>query len=100
MIKTFRGENELSTRESKKSHYENSYKKDLYSKLGINISKVVIPFSKLCRNYQSPDIYSGNEKIPFVDRDPDYKRILRQEFSNNFHIEFKIFKPIVKFPSF
>lgn len=66
----------------------------------IDISHLVIPFSKLCRNYESPDIYSGKEKIPFKERDPEYKMILSQEFANNFNFEFKIYKPVVKFPSF
>ena len=61
------------------------YDRDSYmeiSKLNFNISEIVIPFSKLFRNYKSPDIYSGNEKIPFNKRDPKYKMILMQEFSN------------------
>ncbi|MFX1570086.1 MAG: hypothetical protein ACFFCV_17150 [Promethearchaeota archaeon] len=65
-----------------------------------DISNLVIPFSKLCRTYKSPDIYSGKEKIPFDDRDPDYKRILKQEFDKNFMTEFKIYRPVIKFPSF
>lgn len=46
------------------------------------ISQVVIPFSKICKSYKPIDIYSGNEKIPFKERDPEYKMILRQEFAN------------------
>lgn len=46
------------------------------------ISEIVIPFSRLFRNYELPDIYSGKEKIPFKKRDPEYKMILKQEFSN------------------
>lgn len=75
---------------------ENSYKKVLDN--NIDISQLVIPFSKLNRNYKIPDIYSGKEKIPFVDRDPDYKRILKQEFIKTFN-EFKIYRPVVTFPS-
>ena len=49
-----------------------------------NLSKVVIPFSKMFQSYKPIDIYSGNEKIPFRERDPEYKVILRQEFSDIF----------------
>ncbi len=45
-----------------------------------SISKIVIPFSLLFKNYKSYDIYSGTEKIPFNERDPEYKMILKQEF--------------------
>lgn len=45
-----------------------------------NISEIVIPFSRLFRKYESTDIYSGAEKIPFKERNPEYKMILRQEF--------------------
>ncbi|MFX0106440.1 MAG: hypothetical protein ACFE75_13270 [Candidatus Hodarchaeota archaeon] len=62
-----------------------------------DISKIVIPFSKMFGSYKSTDIYKGTERIPFKERDPEYKMILRQEFAN---IEFKIFKSVVKFPSF
>ena len=65
-----------------------------------DISNLVIPFSKLCRPFKSPDIYSGKEKIPFHERDPDYKTILKQEFDKDFMVEFKIYKPVIKFPSF
>ncbi|MDX1798526.1 MAG: hypothetical protein R3255_07750 [Candidatus Lokiarchaeia archaeon] len=44
------------------------------------ISDMVIPFSRLFKNYKPSDIYSGIEKIPFKERDPEYKMILRQEF--------------------
>ena len=70
------------------------------SEQDMDISHLVIPFSKLCRNYESPDIYSGKEKIPFKERDPEYKMILRQEFANNFNVEFKIYRQVVKFSSF
>lgn len=65
----------------------------------LNISHIIIPFSKVFKNKKQLDIYSGNEKIPFKERDTDFKTILSQEFSNNFHVEFKIYKSVVKFPS-
>ncbi len=52
------------------------------SKNSLGLSDCVIPFSKLFKNYKSIDIYSGTCKIPFKDRDPDFKMILRQEFQN------------------
>ena len=50
--------------------------------LQLNISEIVIPFSKLIGNHIPLDVYSGSEKIPFKERDPEYKMILRQEFSS------------------
>ncbi|MFX0007782.1 MAG: hypothetical protein ACFFA7_09490 [Promethearchaeota archaeon] len=44
------------------------------------ISDIIIPFSKLFKIYKSSDIYSGTEKIPFKERDPEYRMILRREF--------------------
>ncbi len=46
----------------------------------LNLSKLVIPFSKLCKSYKPEDIYSGIEKIPYDERDPDFKLILKHEF--------------------
>ena len=68
--------------------------------LHFDISKIVIPFSRLFSKYESSDIYSGAEKIPFKERNPEYKMILRQEFANTLNGEFKIYRSVVKFPSF
>ena len=46
-----------------------------------DISQLVIPFSKVFKSYKPKDIYSGNENIPFKEREPEYKMLLRQEFS-------------------
>ncbi|MFX0082862.1 MAG: hypothetical protein ACFE94_14015 [Candidatus Hodarchaeota archaeon] len=46
----------------------------------VNYSKIVIPFSKMFKRYKQMDIYSGEEKIPFKERDQEFKMILRQEF--------------------
>ncbi|MFW9943085.1 MAG: hypothetical protein ACFFFT_18755 [Candidatus Thorarchaeota archaeon] len=48
----------------------------------IDYSEVVIPFSKMFKCHKPRDIYSGEEKIPFKERDQEFKMILRQEFSN------------------
>ena len=42
----------------------------------IAVSEVLIPFSKS----DSEDIYTGEEPIPFSERDPEYQTILIQEF--------------------
>ena len=55
---------------------------DIRSESQINISKAIIPFSKIIGSSKPIDVYSGNEIIPFKERDPEYKMILRQEFSN------------------
>ncbi|MFX1477568.1 MAG: hypothetical protein ACFFCI_05520 [Promethearchaeota archaeon] len=46
------------------------------------VSSVIIPFSKLFKSFKPADIYSGDENIPFKERDPEYRMILRQEFGN------------------
>ncbi|MEE9379700.1 MAG: hypothetical protein V3V33_16870 [Candidatus Lokiarchaeia archaeon] len=63
-----------------KFHYENLYEEQ--SDENFNISEIVIPFSRLFKRFESSDIYSGVERIPFKERDSEYKMILRQEFSN------------------
>jgi len=91
----------MSSRKSKEVFQEileKSSKKSL--ERDIDISQIVIPFSKMFGSYKLSDIYSGTEKIPFKERDPEYKTILRQEFANRFNFEFKVFRPVVKFPSF
>ncbi|MFW9828486.1 MAG: hypothetical protein ACFFEY_12920 [Candidatus Thorarchaeota archaeon] len=46
----------------------------------LDISKIVIPFSKLFKKYNSSDIYSGTEKIPFKERNIEYRVIFKEEF--------------------
>ena len=45
-------------------------------------SQIVIPFSQIFKTYKPIDLYSGKEKIPFNERDPEYRMILNHEFSN------------------
>ncbi len=52
------------------------------SEVHFDISEIVIPFSRVFGKYNTSDIYSGSEKIPFKERNPEYKMILRQEFLN------------------
>ena len=54
-----------------------------------DISRLIIPFSQICKTYKLTDIYSGNETIPFNERDPEYKMNLRQEFTNTLKSELK-----------
>ncbi len=46
----------------------------------VDISQLVIPFSKAFKSYKPRDLYPGNENIPFKEREPEFKMILRQEF--------------------
>ncbi len=54
---------------------------DNISEPDYDLSKIIIPFSKMFKSCKQIDIYSGTEKIPFKKRDLEYKMILRQEFS-------------------
>ena len=48
-----------------------------------NISSLIIPFSALFNENESPpDIYTGEELIPFWKRDMKFKEILLHEFLN------------------
>ncbi len=47
-----------------------------------DISRIIIPFSTVFKSYKPIDIYSGTEKIPFRERDLEYKLILKQEFAS------------------
>ena len=49
--------------------------------IDIDYSEIVIPFSQIFKGYRPIDVYSGKEKIPFNKRDPEYRMILRQEFT-------------------
>ena len=55
------------------------------SEVHFDISEIVIPFSRLSGKFNISDIYSGSEKIPFKERNPEYKMILKQEFSKTSH---------------
>jgi len=52
-----------------------------YDNLEIILPKMIVPFSKFERVSNAPDLYSGNEKIPFEARDSLYKSTMRQEFA-------------------
>lgn len=52
-----------------------------------DFSQIVIPFSKVFKAYKPIDVYSGKEKIPFNERDPEYRMILRQEFASYIKVD-------------
>lgn len=56
------------------------YSELVYIEKGLNISKVVIPFSIFFKNNNPKDIYLGSENTPFRERDSKFKIILKQEF--------------------
>jgi hypothetical protein len=46
----------------------------------LDISKLIIPFSVVFKKAHSPDIYTGDELIPFEEKDSEFKEILIHEF--------------------
>jgi len=53
-----------------------------YDNIKIILSKIVVPFSEIAKELGAPDLYSGCENIPFENRDPLYKSVIRQEFAD------------------
>ncbi|MBA7547724.1 hypothetical protein ES705_40160 [subsurface metagenome] len=50
------------------------------------ISRLIIPFSVAFKKFNPPDIYNGEELIPFEEKDLEFKEIFIHEFlteSNN-----------------
>ena len=50
------------------------------SEFRLNLSKTIVSFSIYFNKSSSDDIYTGDEEIPFSERDKEFKAILRQEF--------------------
>ncbi|MFX1379918.1 MAG: hypothetical protein ACFFA4_12585 [Promethearchaeota archaeon] len=46
-----------------------------------NLAEIVIPFSEFGESKKDQDLYEGTEKMPFSERDPQYKEILKDEFA-------------------
>jgi len=46
----------------------------------LDLSKIIIPFSEFFSIKRKCDVYSGNENIPFKDREAEYKSIILKEF--------------------
>ena len=53
-----------------------------YDNIKIILSKIVVPFSVIAKELGASDLYSGCENIPFENRDPLYKSVIRQEFAD------------------
>jgi hypothetical protein len=53
-----------------------------YENIESVLSKIIIPFSEALGAKGTPDVYLGHEKIPFEQRDPVYKSMMRQEFND------------------
>ena len=68
------GKSEIILQEPTESLFENNFER-------IDISQLVIPFFKIFKSHKPKDIYSGNEVIPFKERELEFKMILRQEFN-------------------
>ena len=47
-----------------------------------DISQLIIPFSVAFNINHAPDIYTGEELIPFRERDSQFKELLINEFLN------------------
>ena len=45
-----------------------------------DISRLIIPFSIAFKKFNPPDIYNGEELIPFVEKDLEFKEIFIHEF--------------------
>ncbi len=51
---------------------------DKFKPQSFNISQVILPYSTRTEKF----IYSGQEKIPFNQRDSEFQLILRKEFAS------------------
>jgi hypothetical protein len=58
-------------------------RKEVSPELYSSNSFYINPFSKMFEQKESHYIYIGNVKIPFKERDSEFKTILRREFSKN-----------------
>ena len=46
----------------------------------LNLSDFIIPFKEIFNHIKTIDIYSGNENIPFREKDEEFQRLLLSEF--------------------
>jgi len=65
----------------KKNKYRNSYDGIIDSQEH-KLQRFIIPFSTFMPRRSAEDIYTGKEKIPFQERHPIYKAILKLEFED------------------
>lgn len=59
---------------------EDDILKEWANPFDLELSKVIIPLSDLFIKKEKPDIYSGEESIPFNEMDHEYRTILLKEF--------------------
>lgn len=45
-----------------------------------NLSDIVVSFKELFNHIETIDIYSGNENIPFLEKDEKFQKLLLSEF--------------------
>jgi len=64
----------MSIKESGKKFYNN------YFLLEFELSDAVVSFKELLNYIGTKDIYSGNESIPFHEKDKEFQRLLLSEF--------------------
>ncbi len=64
----------MSIKVSDKKFYNN------YFLLEFELSDAVVSFKELLRYIGTKDIYSGNESIPFHEKDKEFQRLLFSEF--------------------
>ena len=51
-----------------------------YENIEVVLSKMIVTLTEVIGASRLPDVYVGYEKIPFEQRDPVYKNIMREEF--------------------
>ena len=65
----------------KKKRFPNTYDGTI-SQQDHKLERIIIPFSTFIPRKSAKDIYTGKEKIPFKERHPIYKAILKLEFED------------------
>jgi len=65
---------------NEKSFSQNGYSTRYDENDIANISKAIVSFLSLSNKISRPDIYSGTKDIPVKGVDPEFRKILRQEF--------------------
>ena len=67
--------------DSKNKRYPNSHD-GIIIQQDLELERIIIPFSTFIPRRSTEDIYTGKEKIPFQERHPIYKAILKLEFED------------------
>ncbi len=74
------GSYDIDNRSNEKVFSQNGYSTSYNEKDIVNISKAIVSFLSLSNKISRPDIYSGTKDIPLKGVDPEFRKILRQEF--------------------